>query len=170
MKIMLWLTLPLLLFGCVKIPKGIEPVAGFEAERYLGTWYEIARLDHFFERGLEQVSAAYSFRQDGGIKVVNRGYDPKKGEWKEVVGKAYFAEDPGTGRLKVSFWGPFYSAYNIIDLDKENYDWSLVCGPNRSYLWILSRTPRMEESLKARLVKEAQKLGFETSELIYVKH
>jgi apolipoprotein D and lipocalin family protein len=156
--------------GCVNIPENVSPVTGFDIDQYLGTWYEIARLDHSFERGLEKVTAGYSLRYDGGIKVVNKGLDPQKNRWKEAIGKAYFVGDSNLGSLKVSFWGPFYGAYNIIDLDKENYSYSLVCGPNKSYLWILAREPHMEESLKSKLVKKAKDLGFETKKMIYVSH
>jgi len=162
--------IPILILGCVNIPENVSPVTGFDIDQYLGTWYEIARLDHSFERGLEKVTAEYSLRDDGGVKVVNKGFDPKKNRWKETIGKAYFIDDSSVGRLKVSFWGPFYGAYNIIDLDKGNYSYSLVCGPNKFYLWILAREPHMEESLKSKLVKKAKDLGFETEELIYVSH
>jgi apolipoprotein D and lipocalin family protein len=167
-KLLIFITI--LLSGCVNIPENVSPVTGFDVDQYLGTWYEIARLDHSFERGLERVTAEYSLRDDGGIKVVNKGLDPKKNRWKKVIGKAYFVGDSNFGSLKVSFWGPFYSSYNIIDLDKKNYSYSLVCGPNRSYLWILSREPQMEESLKSELVKKAKALGFETEKMIYVSH
>lgn len=158
------------LSACVGIPENVSPVAGFEVHRYLGIWYEIARLDHSFERGLERVTAEYSLQDDGGIKVVNRGFDPEKNQWKEIVGKAYFIDDSSIGRLKVSFWGPFYSSYNIIDLDKRKYSYSVVCGPKKSYLWILAREPNMEESLKSELIGKAKSLGFETDKLIHVTH
>lgn len=160
--------IPILLTACVNIPENISPVTGFDINQYLGTWYEIARLDHSFERGLERVTAQYSLRDDGGIKVVNKGIDPKKNSWKEVIGKAYFVGDSNLGSLKVSFWGPFYSSYNIIALDEKKYSYSMVCGPNKSYLWILAREPHMEESLKSKLVKKANDLGFETEKMIYV--
>jgi len=159
-----------LLSACVTIPENISPVTGFDIHRYLGTWYEIARLDHSFERGLEKVTAEYSYRDDGGIKVINRGFDPAKNRWKESIGKAYFVGDSNLGRLKVSFWGPFYGAYNIIDLDKKNYSYSLVCGPKKSYLWILARKPYMEEFLRSELINKAKVLGFETEKMIYVSH
>jgi len=165
----LMLLISMLFVSCVSIPENISPVTDFDLERYLGTWYEIARLDHSFERGLEKVTAHYSIRDDGGIKVVNRGFNPKKKKWKEATGKAYFVDDPKIGRLKVSFWGPFYGGYNIIDLDKKDYSYSLLCGPDKSYLWILSRTPDMEEPLKSRLINKAKALGFETDKLIFVK-
>ena len=164
-----WL-LVLLLTGCVGAPDHVQPVAGFELQRYLGTWYEIARLDHSFERGLEQVTATYSLRDDGGVKVVNKGFNPSKDKWKEAEGKAYFVGEPDIGQLKVSFFGPFYGGYNIIELDKENYQYSLVCGPDLSYLWILARTPQLDKSIVDRLITKAKELGFATEQLIFVKH
>ena len=164
----LLLFISIFISSCVNIPENVSPVIGFDIDRYLGTWYEIARLDHSFERGLERVTAEYSYRDDGGIKVLNRGFDPAKNRWKETIGKAYFVGDSNLGRLKVSFWGPFYGAYNIIDLDKKNYSYSLVCGPNKSYLWILAREPYMEEFLKSELIKKAKALGFATDKMIYV--
>jgi apolipoprotein D and lipocalin family protein len=169
-KLLLAIAVMLLAAGCVRMPQGIEPVTGFEINRYLGTWYEIARLDHSFERGLHEVTATYTPREDGGIDVLNRGYNPEKDQWREATGKAYFVEDPATGRLKVSFWGPFYGAYNIIALDKKDYSYAMVCGPTRSYFWILAREPDMPDALKAELVAKASRLGFETDELIYVRH
>lgn len=148
-------------------PKDIKVVDNFEAKRYLGTWYEIARLDHSFERGLEQVTANYSPREDGGLKVINRGYDSKKQQWKESVGKAYFIGSPQTASLKVSFFGPFYGGYNVIDLDPQ-YRYALVAGPNRNYLWILSRTPTIEAATRDRLVQIAKGYGFDTAALIWV--
>ncbi len=158
------------LAGCTGIPDGVDAVEGFELDRYLGTWYEIARLDHRFERGLSDVSATYSLRDDGGVRVVNRGLSAESGEWDEAVGKAYFVGEPDVGRLKVSFFGPFYGGYNIIALDKVGYEYSLVSGPDRSYLWILARSPDIDSALLERLVAEARKLGFPTEELIYVDH
>jgi len=164
----LFIFIPILILACTGIPENISPITGFDVDQYLGTWYEIARLDHSFERGLEKVTAEYSLRDDGGIKVINKGFDPKKSKWKETIGKAYFIDDSSIGRLKVSFWGPFYGAYNIIVLDKKNYSYSMVCGPNTSYLWILARKPHIEESLKSELVKKAKAMGFETEKMIYV--
>ena len=158
----------LLLAGCVSVPEGIEPVKDFQAERYLGQWYEIARLDHSFERGMQQVTAESSLRDDGGIKVLNRGFIESKQEWKEAQGKAYFVEDEHTGYLKVSFFGPFYGAYIIFDLD-ENYQYSLVSGPDRSYLWLLARTPTLPAELQARLIEKISALGFATDQLIFVE-
>jgi apolipoprotein D and lipocalin family protein len=157
------------LCACVSKPEQITPVEHFDASRYLGKWYEIARLDHSFERGMNNVTAEYSLRPDGGIAVLNRGYKVDTG-WKEALGKAYFVERPDIGYLKVSFFGPFYGAYIVFDLDAEQYRSSMVSGPDKSYLWLLSRTPTMDEATKKRLVAKAQALGFDTSKLIYVAH
>ena len=156
--------------GCVGTPEGIKPVNNFDLSRYLGNWFEIARLDHSFERGLSHVSATYTLREDGGVNVLNRGYNHKKKEWKEARGKAYFVESPDIGQLKVSFFGPFYGGYNIIALDQDNYDYAMVCGPNREYLWILARQPRLAESISNRLIVQAKQLGFDTEQLIIVDH
>lgn len=154
--------------GCTGIPKGAEPVKNFSLEQYLGTWYEVARMDHRFERGLSNVTANYSLRDDGGVRVLNRGFNAGKGEWNEAEGKAYFVDDTSTGQLKVSFFGPFYASYNVIALDKEAYQWSLVAGPDTDYLWILSRTPELDQVIVDKLISEAKLLGFKTDELIYV--
>lgn len=156
-----------LLLGCVEKPEGVEPVKNFNAEKYLGTWYEIARFDTSFERGLGQVTATYSLRADGGIKVVNRGYSGEKAEWKEATGKAYFVEDKATGFLKVSFFGPFYSSYIVVDLD-ENYQYALVAGEDKSYLWILARTPKIPDDVRANLLAKATSLGYDINRLVYV--
>ena len=158
------------LTACTGAPEGVDVVSGFDLNRYLGTWYEIARLDHSFERGLSNVTATYSLRDDGGVKVVNRGYHAEDGEWDEAEGKAYFVGDEDVGQLKVSFFGPFYGGYNIFELDKDDYQFSMVAGPDRSYLWILSRTPELEPEVLQGLIGKARDLGFNTDELIVVEH
>jgi apolipoprotein D and lipocalin family protein len=160
----------LFLMGCVGIPENVKPVDHFKAERYLGKWYEIARLDHSFERGLTRITAEYSLRDDGGIRVLNRGYSAKENSWKEAEGKAYFVKGSDQGYLKVSFFGPFYGSYIIFELDQENYQYSLVCGPDKSYLWILSRGPKIEGDIKDRLIAKAAASGFDTGKLIFVDH
>ncbi len=162
----LYLLLCLVLIACTGDDANYKAITGFEADKYLGTWYEIARLDHSFERGLDKVNATYSLREDGGLKVVNRGFDTKKQKWNEAIGKAYFVETPDIGRLKVSFFGPFYGAYTIIDLDKPTYSYALVTG-GKNYLWILSRTPQLANETKQKLIAQAKALGFETEKLIY---
>lgn len=162
--------LALFVAGCVGIPGNVKPVGNFDAGRYLGKWYEIARLDHGFERGLSRVSADYSLRDDGGIRVLNRGYSAAEGKWKEAEGKAYFVGPKDVGYLKVSFFGPFYGSYVVLDFDHENYRHALVCGPDLSYLWILAREPRIDDGVKASLTAKAAALGFNTDKLIYVEH
>jgi apolipoprotein D and lipocalin family protein len=161
--------LALFMTGCVGIPEGVAPVDNFKLERYLGKWYEIARLDHSFEKGLSRVTADYSMQDDGGVKVINRGYSEKDNKWKEAAGKAYFVNETNKGYLKVSFFGPFYGAYIVIVLDHENYQYALVCGPDRSYLWILARTPEIKEETRNALIARARAFGFDTSKLIFVK-
>lgn len=161
------LFLVVLLGGCTGMPDKVIPVNNFDAERYLGTWYEVARLDHSFERGLEQVSAEYRPREDGGIRVLNRGIDAESGELKEAEGKAYFVNEPQQGYLKVSFFGPFYGSYVVFELD-DDYQHAFVSGYNHDYLWLLAREPVVSPQLKARFVAKAQELGFETDGLIWV--
>lgn len=154
--------------GCLGVPESVTPVKGFEIDNYLGKWYEIARLDHSFEKGLECVTAEYSLREDGGVKVVNRGFSVEKDQWREAEGKAFFVNEPNEGYLKVSFFGPFYGAYVVFELDKDDYQYAFVTGPNKSYLWLLSRTPTVGSDLLTQFMINAKKLGFETGKLIYV--
>jgi len=161
--------LSLILSGCAGYPKAITPVKHFDIERYLGKWYEIARLDHSFERGLEQVTAEYTLLTNGQVKVVNRGFARSINQWKEAVGKAYFERETDEGYLKVSFFGPFYSSYVVFELDHENYQYAFISGPNESYLWLLSRTPRVEKRIITFFVGTAKDMGFRTEELIYVQ-
>ena len=157
-----------ILSGCTGIPNGVKAIDGFEINRYLGTWYEVARLDHRFERGLTKISATYTLRTDGGVKVINKGWNQADGKWEQAEGKAYFVGQPGNGRLKVSFFGPFYGGYNIIALDKKDYAYSMVTGPDRSYFWILSRTPQLPKETLEALIENAKQLGFATDKLIFV--
>lgn len=164
------LPLLFLFFGCVKIPEGIKPIENFELDKYLGKWYEIARLDHPFEGGLTDVSAEYKLGKTGELLVINKGYNKEKQKWQEVKGKAYFVNNiKERGFLKVSFFGPFYGSYIIIELDKENYQYALVCGPNRNYLWILSREKQLPDEIKNKLISKARSLGFKTEKLIWVE-
>ena len=160
--------LSFLLSGCLGYPGNVKPIKDFELEKYLGKWYEIARLDHSFERGLEKVTAEYSLRDDGGVRVKNRGFSANKNEWEEAEGKAYFVRESDEGYLKVSFFGPFYGSYVVFELDKENYQYAFVSGPNESYLWFLSRTPNVSDELMTKFVAKAKNMGFRTEGLIYV--
>ena len=157
----------LLATGCVSIPDNITPVTSFQIERYLGKWYEIARLDHRFERGLTQISAEYSMRPDGGLKVLNRGYSNEKQEWSEAEGRGYFVQSPNEAYLKVSFFGPFFGSYIVFELDTLNYQYALISGPDKSYFWLFARTPTIDDNLKKKLIAKAAALGFDTTKLIF---
>ena len=161
--------LTLFIAGCLGVPEGITPINDFQLEKYLGKWHEIARLDHSFERGLDSVTAQYSIRDDGGVKVINRGFNTEDNEWSEAEGKAYFVNDEDEGYLKVSFFGPFYGSYVIFELDKQNYQYAFVSGNTTSYLWLLSRTPTVSEEVMDKFINRSRELGFNTEELIFVK-
>ncbi len=145
----------------------MKPVDHFKVENYLGKWYEIARLDHSFERSLSRVTANYSLRDDSGLRVINRGYSVKDNKWKEAEGKAYFVKGLDQGYLKVSFFGSFYGSYIVFELDHENYQYSLVSGPYKFYLWILAREPQIRHDIKDILIAKAAYLGFCKNKLIY---
>jgi len=155
--------------SCTNIPKGATAVRPFQKEKYLGKWYEIARLDFRYERNLNNTTANYSINSDGSIKVDNRGYNYVTKEWKQAIGKAKFIGDDNIGGLKVSFFGPFYSGYNVIALDNE-YKYALVTGKNLSYLWILSRETTIPEDIKKNYLKIAEDIGYNISMLIWVEH
>lgn len=158
------------ILGCAapKAPAGVDPVRGFQLDRYLGTWHEVARLDHSFERGMELVTATYSLREGGGVRVLNKGYRTDKRTWKEAEGKAFFVGDSTVGFLKVSFFGPFYGSYVIFELDTASYGHAFVAGPDTSYLWLLSRSRTISDSLRIRFTSMAAARGFDTSALIWV--
>jgi apolipoprotein D and lipocalin family protein len=156
------------LVSCVSIPKGASAVSPFQKDRYLGKWYEIARMDFKFEKDLAQVTADYSLNQNGSIRVDNKGFNVKKKEWKESIGKAKFVKDHDIARLKVSFFGPFYSGYNVIAIDPE-YKFALVAGNSLKYLWILSREKSIPESVKTAYLKQAKDLGYQVENLVWTK-
>ena len=160
-------TLAVLLFlNCNDKSAPTEPIKGFELEKYLGKWYEIARLDHRFERNMQNVNAEYSLRDDGKVKVINRGF--KNDKWKKAVGNAKFAQDENTGFLKVSFFGPFYGSYIIYEL-ADDYSYAFVSGDNKNYLWLLSRTKTVSDELMEKFLSQAKELGFNTDELKFVE-
>ncbi len=167
-KLLIGLTILMGACSSSTIPPGAKAVEQFNKSNYLGKWYEIARMDFYFERGLINTSAFYALNEDGTIKVVNRGYNPEKKEWKESVGKAKFVGDEQVGMLKVSFFGPFYGGYNVIALD-SNYQYALVAGEKLDYLWILSRQKTIPDSVKNTYLKVAEKIGYQTKELVWVK-
>ncbi|HVW12356.1 MAG TPA: lipocalin family protein [Mucilaginibacter sp.] len=161
-------TLAITVSSCVSIPKGARAVKPFDKNKYLGTWYEVARMDFKFEKGLERVTANYSLIDENTIRVDNKGYSAKAKKWKESIGKAKLAGEPSEGRLKVSFFGPFYAGYNIIAIDPD-YQYALVAGNNLRYLWILSREKSIPEKVKREYLEKAQALGYKTDQLVWTK-
>lgn len=157
-----------MLAACSSPPSGLTVVEDFDINRYTGRWYEIARLDHRFERGLSNVTADYTLQDDNSVRVLNRGYNDEEQQWDEAEGRAKFVDDPTHGSLKVSFFGPFYGGYHIIALDKDNYEWAMISGPTRNYLWILARDPELDTRVYESLVAQARNSGFATDELIVV--
>jgi len=158
-----------LLNSCASIPKNAKVIKGFDVNKYLGTWYEIARFDFRFEKNLDNVSAQYSLNEKGNVTVLNSGYNFIKKDWKKADGLAKFREGKDLAKLKVSFFGPFYSGYNVVALD-ENYQYALIAGKNLDYLWILSRAKDIPEEIKTNYLKIAEEIGYDTSKLIWVKH
>ncbi|WP_272956287.1 lipocalin family protein [Comamonas piscis] len=155
--------------GCaVSVPQGVQPVSGFDASKYMGTWYELARIDHRFEKGLTQVTATYRLNADGSVTVLNRGYDAAKQEWREAEGKARFLGQSDKAALKVSFFGPFYGGYNVVSLD-DQYQTALVIGSSLDYLWILSRSKTIPEAQLQALLQKAQALGVDLAQVIRVE-
>ncbi|KAF7786455.1 apolipoprotein D and lipocalin family protein [Pseudoalteromonas rubra] len=169
MKTVLIIMMTLVLSSCLGMPQGVQPVGNFELNRYLGKWYEIARLDHSFERGLTRVTAQYSMREDGGVKVINRGFNATENQWREAEGKAFFVNQDDEAYLKVSFFGPFYGAYVVFELDHDNYQYAFVSGPDTEYLWLLSRTPQVDQAITDKFVSMAAERGFDTDALIFVE-
>lgn len=165
----LGLTAFALLKSCRTIPKHVTAVKPFSVQKYLGTWYEIARFDFRFEKGLNNTTANYSLNKDGTIKVINRGFDYKRNKWKQSIGKAKFVSSSNEGKLKVSFFRPFYAGYNVIALD-EDYRYALVCGKNLDYLWMLSREKTIPEKIKDNYLQIAKNYGFDVSKLVWVEH
>lgn len=156
--------------SCTRVPDGVVPVSDFEISRCLGTWHEIMRLDHRFERGLTNVNATYALKADGTVSVVNHGLDRENCEWSSVEGYAEFMGAREVGSLAVTFFWPVSGGYHIFALDKDNYQWAAVSGPSRDYLWILARKPDLDASIRTQLVEKAGSLGFAVDDLIEVEH
>ena len=159
--------LALYLSRAPRIPDGVHPVHHFNLQRYLGKWYELARIEHSFERGLQRTQAEYSLAPNGSILVTNRGYDPKHNTWKVSHGKAKTTIAPDIAALKVSFFGPFYGGYNVVALD-DNYQWAMVIGSSLDYFWILSRTPSLPEGISERLLHQAELIGVDAQRVLWV--
>ncbi len=153
----------------VGVPKGATAVKDFDADKYLGKWYEIARFDFRFEKNLNNVTATYSKKDNGNIKVENKGYNYLKKKWSESDGEAKFVDDENIAMLKVSFFKPIWAGYNVIDID-EDYKCALVTGSNLDYLWILSREKTIPAKIKQRFLEKAKKIGYDTEKLVWVEH
>ncbi|MEM9552733.1 MAG: lipocalin family protein [Acidobacteriota bacterium] len=163
-------TVSLLFLGFARLPDGAQPVQGFELEQFYGRWYEIARSDNRWERGLDNVTATYSPLPNGDIEIRNRGRKTASGEWTESTGRAEFVGPNDIGRLKVSFFGPFYIGYNVLAHDTDENSYMLVCGSNHKYLWILAREPVLEPGIVDELLVIAEQQGFDVDDLIFVDH
>ena len=166
-KRMVTACIAVLIVGCTGLPDDVEPVVGFDSERYLGTWHEIARLDHSFERNLERVTATYGLNEDGSISVLNKGFNTQKGEWRQAEGVAKPMGSRDVGHLKVSFFGPFYGTYAVFEL-ADDYSYAFVAGFNTDYLWLLARESTVSEAVRQRFVTRADELGFDVDALIWL--
>jgi apolipoprotein D and lipocalin family protein len=164
----LWVLSIVWLSGCATVPDGLEPVTGFEVERFMGKWYEIERLESNNELGLTNVSADYRLLSDGKIEIIHRGYKPRQKSWSMVTGLAWFAGNKDVGSLKLSFGSPFNGAYNILVLDTQ-YRYAMVADNDRDDLWILSREPQLDKAIMDSLVAKAKAWGFPTNNLVYVE-
>ncbi len=159
----------LVLSGCGDSTRDLKAVDNFNLNKYAGKWYEIARLDNRFERDLIGVTAFYKLGENGEIEVINRGFNETNNTRQVARGTARFVGKPDVGYLEVSFFWLFYSGYKILELDKE-YEYALVTSDTFDYLWILARDPIISDEIYQSLVDKAQKLGFNTSELIKISH
>jgi apolipoprotein D and lipocalin family protein len=157
------------LSACSTIPAGAVAVRPFDKGRYLGKWFEIARLDFKYERDLDNTTAEYSLNGNGTLKVDNKGFNTKTGKWDRAIGKAKFVGDENVAMLKVSFFGPFYAGYNVIAID-EQYRYALVAGKSLKYLWILSRDTTLPAEVKERYLGIAKGIGYTTADLLWVQH
>ena len=158
-----------LMFGKLGIPEGLTAVKPFDINKFSGTWYEVARLDHGFEKGLSHVTAQYTVNKEGGqIKVLNKAFNAKSGHWESSLAKVGFIDQADEGRLKVSFFGPFYGSYNIIDLDQKDYSYAMVTGPGKQFFWILSRKPSLDNKTMQSLIQKAIGMGFKLEKIVYV--
>lgn len=152
----------------VKVPKNVTVVKPFDAKKYMGVWYEIARFDFKHEKDLKNVTATYALNDDGSVKVVNKGYNYVKDKWQEAVGKAKFIGDTNEAALKVSFFGPFYSGYNVVSMDPA-YENVLVFGESKDYIWILSRSKTIPHEVKDKFLQIARDAGYDLKRLVWTQ-
>ncbi|MCG7565545.1 lipocalin family protein [Pseudoalteromonas sp. CnMc7-15] len=169
MRAQIIILLTVVLTACTSVPDKVSPVSPFNLERYMGTWYEIARMPHPFEEGLSRVTATYSQNDDGSVKVINRGFNAEEQQWSQAEGKAKFVGDTNTGHLKVSFFGPFYSSYVVFGLDQKNYQYAYVSGYNTDYAWLLAREKEVDEQRLEDFKEQLRSAGFAVEKLIEVQ-
>lgn len=153
----------------VKVPENISVVKDFDVKAYEGKWFEIARFDFKHEKDLKNVTANYTLNGDGSIQVVNKGYNYVKNKWEESKGKAKFNGSDKEGALKVSFFGPFYGGYNVVDMEPA-YENVLIFGENTDYIWILSRNKSIPENVKDKFLKQAKDAGYDLNRLVWTEH
>jgi len=162
----------LLLTNCTSTKEMInnKSISNLDINRYLGKWYEIARYPHSFEKGLVGVTATYSLENNGKIKVLNSGYkNTLDGEFSEATGKAKVPNPQEPGHLRVAFFWIFYADYLVMELDTVNYQWAVVGSSSSKYLWILSRTPQMDDKIYADLLNRIEKRGYSLDNLMLVE-
>ena len=148
-------------------PTGVQPVDNFDVSRFLGRWYEIARIDHRSEKGLVRSRAEFSLAPNGCIQVINRGFDIRHNRWKQARGKAQFVGRSNEAALKVSFCRPFYVGYNVVALD-EQYQWAMVIGSSLDCFRILSRSPVLADSVRQQLLAQADQIGIDLERILWV--
>lgn len=161
--------LTFLLTGCnSKATPVVNPIQNFDAERYMGTWYEILRLPHSFEKNLVKVTAEYRLNEDGTVEVTNRGFNSDKRRWKTAIGLAKPIESLRAS-FDVTFFWPFSGGYYIAELG-QNYEYAVVVSDNHDYFWLLSRTPKLSQGLVDEITARAYDWGFDIDALIHVAH
>jgi apolipoprotein D and lipocalin family protein len=164
-KLIFYLFIIKLLTGCQTIKHDLPVVKSIDLNKYAGKWYEIARLPNKFEEGLECVTANYTLLENGKVEVLNQGHlVTNHSKIKSAKGKAYIPDKTESGKLKVTFFWPFYGDYWIIDLG-EDYEFALVGDPSRKYLWILCRQKKIDEKNYLRLLESAKMNGFDISKI-----
>lgn len=149
------------------IPPTAIPVSDFDLPRFMGKWYEVARIDNRYEKSLQRTQAEYTLLPNGTVRVENRGFDPRKREWHIATGKAKPVLGIDIGALKVAFWGPFYDGYNVVALDPK-YRWAMVVGSQLDRFWILSRTPFLPAGVEERLLRQARDMGVPVDRVLWV--
>ncbi|MEO1029629.1 MAG: lipocalin family protein [Pseudomonadota bacterium] len=156
--------------ACTGSKVAVEPIQAFNAETYLGTWHEIARMDHRFERGLDTVSATYTERPDGKFTVYNIGCKTKSKKWNDIKGSARLSRGDDVGQLSVSFFWPISAPYIIFEMDEAAADYAYVSGGTDRYLWLLARKTEVSDERKADFVEKAKALGYDLEKLVWVSH